>query len=217
MSNLLASCLRSIDEALFFPLRRRELLRRLCPLLPRRGLVLDLGSSAGHLARALSARLPGTCFLGLDTHIQPDPLIPMACARGQALPFPDRTFNRVMLIDVLHHDEHPERILREAARVSKGDILLKEHYWEHALDRQLLRVSDWLGNWPYGIRMPYRFMSLNQLYALFEAAHLRVRSLECLRFAPIDPAKHLLVRLGRDDSSRGQRGPKPNTPPCSSP
>lgn len=67
-------------------------------------------------------------------------------ARGEALPFPDRSADAVLLIEVLHHVPDDRAVLAEAARVLRpggrmlieefefaGSIQLVLHYWAERL------------------------------------------------------------------------------------
>jgi len=45
---------------------------------------------------------------------------------GQAIPFPDNSFDLVYCWEVLHHVEHPDRILAEMARVSSKFVVIFE-------------------------------------------------------------------------------------------
>jgi SAM-dependent methyltransferase len=51
-----------------------------------------------------------------------------AAADAQALPFSDKSFANIVMVDVLHHVEHPVRFFREASRVLKegGRLVLLE-------------------------------------------------------------------------------------------
>jgi len=76
----------------------------------RPGKILEIGGGSGHL-RDYSAD-------AVLTDIQPAPWID-AAADAQALPFADSTFDTIVMVDVLHHIEHPPRFFREAARTLK--------------------------------------------------------------------------------------------------
>lgn len=45
---------------------------------------------------------------------------------GETLPFPDRSFDTVMFVTVLHHIPDPERSLREAKRVAKRVLVYED-------------------------------------------------------------------------------------------
>ncbi|KAA2214488.1 methyltransferase domain-containing protein [Teichococcus oryzae] len=101
----------------------RERLRRFWPRLERRE-ILGLGHAAPYLrlwreeaARILCASLPET-----DTVPWP-PDGPGLCARVEddILPFPDLSFDNVLLVHGLEHTENARRMLREVWRVLKDD------------------------------------------------------------------------------------------------
>jgi SAM-dependent methyltransferase len=47
-----------------------------------------------------------------------------AVVSGEKLPFEDNSFDTVIMFEVLEHVQDPERVLREAKRVSAGNILI---------------------------------------------------------------------------------------------
>ena len=59
----------------------------------------------------------------------------MSTYNGRELPFADETFDLVTIVDVLHHAEDPEAVVREALRVLRpdGHVVIKDH----------LRTSLW--------------------------------------------------------------------------
>lgn len=46
---------------------------------------------------------------------------------GERLPFPDSTFDLVMVAGVLHHVENPKKVIKEMFRVSRFGILISDH------------------------------------------------------------------------------------------
>jgi hypothetical protein len=65
-------------------------------------------------------------------------------------------------VDVLHHTENPAILLREAARVSRSFVLLKDHLDESYFDNATLRLMDWVGNRPHGVVLTYNYQSREQ-------------------------------------------------------
>jgi len=65
-------------------------------------------------------------------------------------------------VDVLHHTQDPAILLREAARVSRSFVLLKNHLDENFIDDATLRYMDWAGNRPYGDVLTYNYKSRDQ-------------------------------------------------------
>jgi hypothetical protein len=53
-------------------------------------------------------------------------------------------------VDVLHHTDDVTVLLREAARVGRIFVLLKDHLCENLRDNATLRFMDWMGNRPHG-------------------------------------------------------------------
>ena len=63
------------------------------------------------------------------------------------------------LVDVLHHTENPDVLMQEAKRVSRQDIIIKDHYARTKLDHFILRFMDWIGNKPHGVILAYNYLS----------------------------------------------------------
>ena len=60
-------------------------------------------------------------------------------AVGSVLPFPDRTFDTVLLFEVIEHIVNPETVLKEAFRVARRNVLITV---PNAGDMELLRNND---------------------------------------------------------------------------
>jgi len=127
---------------------------------PEGASALDVGTGNGTLYAALARRY--RC-IGADTsaHLLARHCAPGRVARadGQALPFPDRSFDLVVESCVLHHVADPRRLVSEMARVARTAVALIEPNMLnplslafHALvpeERGALRMSrrrlcDWL-------------------------------------------------------------------------
>jgi len=94
-----------------------------------KGLVLDLGCGDGLFLKMLKNK--GIRGIGVDVS---EVAIEKAKIKGldvkkfdfatNKLPFPDNSFETVVLLDVLEHLYQPERVLKEAYRVSKKNLLI---------------------------------------------------------------------------------------------
>ena len=151
------SVLGRVHEKSVFP-RRLNRLAELCSgLLPERARVLDIGCGDGQLAQRLSRFRPDVTIRGIDVLVRDKVHIPVEKFDGKLIPYPNGSFDVAMLIDVLHHTEDPLILLREAARVSKGHIVIKDHTRDGLLAGLRLRFMDYVGNARYGVNLPFNY------------------------------------------------------------
>jgi SAM-dependent methyltransferase len=129
----------------------------LAPWLPEHGTVVDVGSGDGALAAQLLARRPDVRIEGYDVLVRANLPIPVHHFDGRHLPLPDASADAVVLVDVLHHCDDPEAMLREALRVARRVVIVKDHRLGHPAARTLLRVMDWISNRPHGVVLPYNY------------------------------------------------------------
>lgn len=84
-----------------------------------------------------------------------------------------RSFDIVLFVDVLHHTDAPLDLLREASRVARRGILIKDHLAEGLFARATLRLMDWVGNAPHGIRLPYNYWTRQEWLDACHALRLK--------------------------------------------
>lgn len=195
MRKTLLIFIRLFNNKIGFPLRRLYLCRRLLPLLPATGKILDLGCSDGRLASGLQKKNPGLHFCGADKVIQKNSFIPVTALSGLPYPYTDGEFDGLILIDVLHHEENPSQLLAEAARISPNFILVKDHYYTGKLSYFLLKISDYWGNKAYSIPLPYTFLRPEQWIELFNKQGLTVKHFSKFRYNIFDPCRHNIFVL----------------------
>ncbi|OLV18078.1 hypothetical protein BOO71_0007291 [Deinococcus marmoris] len=124
----------------------------------------DVPPHAGALGQRLVAH-PIAARLGRESGV------PRVLYDGSTLPFPDCSFDAVLLAFVLHHCPHPVAVLREAARVSRRVLVLEDGNGEFPPNR-LDRVTDALINLEFG--HPHGERSRLEWLGMFAACGLGV-------------------------------------------
>jgi SAM-dependent methyltransferase len=123
---------------------------------------LDVGCGDFSMARTIQSLSPQSRWHGLDVY-------PLDDARksdpawatyrsfdGTHMPFEDASFDVILICDALHHASADQRraLAREAARVSRGLVIIKDHFEYGLVSRQMLRLMDVVGNRGYGVPIP---------------------------------------------------------------
>lgn len=120
------------------------------------GPLCDVGCGEGFVLRDLSDHgyLQGISAVGLDIDSEAlqfasnrMPAVTFQKASAYQLPFHDKQFKCVMMLEVLEHLEYPEKALREAVRT--GDYLILSVPWEPFFRiANFIRGKNWrrLGN-----------------------------------------------------------------------
>lgn len=152
---------------LVFSRRVRVLAEHLAAQLPHGARVLDVGCGDGQIDAAILKQRPDLSVEGVDVLVRPETHIPVTAFDGQSLPFPDASFDIVQFVDVLHHTDDPMVLLREAKRVAKQGIVLKDHGKDGFLAGPTLRFMDWVGNAHHGVRLPYNYWPVARWRAAF--------------------------------------------------
>jgi SAM-dependent methyltransferase len=157
--------------------RVRVLAGHIAPLLDPSASVLDVGAGDGALARTLLDLRPDVTIRGVDVLARPTTEIEVTLFDGHTLPFPDASFDDVLLVDVLHHADDPVALLGECARVARSAVVLKDHDRDGFLASRTLRFMDWVGNARYGVRLPYNYLSWRRWQSAFASVGLELDSL----------------------------------------
>jgi ubiquinone/menaquinone biosynthesis C-methylase UbiE len=184
--------------------RSRRMLDQVAAWLPAEGPVLDIGSGTGHFSARL-ARERGLEVVTADVsdiHVVGPP--PVSITDG-VLPFEEGTFSAALLLFMLAYPTEPVRVLAEAARVTRGPIIVLQTLHSGRVGYAWLRVREFLwtivafhvsralGYVPPDAKFTMntrRFYTARQFQRDVTAAGLQVRS---RRDRPVLPGRALFV------------------------
>jgi len=168
------SPLERIHEGYVSGRRARKLSDHLAKLLPQNSQVLDVGCGDGSLARLILKKRPDLSIKGIDVLIRSQTQIHVSPFDGETFPFENASFDVVMFVDVLHHTGDPMVLLREAVRVSRGFLVIKDHTADGLLARPTLRFMDRVCNARHGVALPFNYWTRQRWLEAFQAMGLTI-------------------------------------------
>ncbi len=145
--------------------RIQTLARCITPHLREGDRVLDVGCGSGLLGRAIldAATCPPRIRIhGVEQRPRGHEPIDVQAYDGLTIPYGEKTYDVVILADVLHHADEPDRLMIECIRVSKRLLIIKDHQVKGLFARQRLVLLDWVANAPFGVPCLYRFWTAAQ-------------------------------------------------------
>jgi ubiquinone/menaquinone biosynthesis C-methylase UbiE len=140
---------------------------------PVDGIVLDAGGGTGRISQALIGKATQLIVLDLSFGMlqkasQKDGLKPV-CSHTESLPFPDGTFDAVVMVDALHHVCDQSETVLELLRVVKaGGRIVIEEPDIRTFAVKLVALAEKLA------LMRSRFLSPDQIAALFPSESVNV-------------------------------------------
>lgn len=151
-----------------------RLAAHLSEMLPGDATVLDVGCGDGMLDALIEKARPDVSITGVDVLLRPNARIPVTQFDGNSIPFEADSFDVVMFIDVLHHTVDPFVLMREASRVARQFVVIKDHTMDGVLSYTTLRFMDWFGNKPHGVALPYNYWRERQWRSAFGELQMEV-------------------------------------------
>lgn len=136
------------------------------------GSLLDAGCAGGAYAKYFSER--GAFVTGVDNHDcflehaskHMSPTCNFACANIQRLPFPDKSFDYSLCLDVLEHVNDDRVALTELIRVTRKKVFIAVPQEDNKLQNYGLTLA------PYRDNTHLRYYTLGKLEALFRSVNV---------------------------------------------
>lgn len=124
--------------------RSRVVVGRIDSYLKPTDKIIDIGSGSGDVAFLLKNKGVDITPVDVDDFHGPR-LIKTIIYDGKRLPYPDKSFDKALLLMVLHHTPDPELVFSEAARVAKEIVLIETSYTSQ-LSKFFTVITDAMGN-----------------------------------------------------------------------
>jgi len=124
--------------------RSNIVLGRVKPYLKNTDKILDIGSGTGDVALVLQQN--GFDIVPVDvSDFHGVRVIPTKIYDGKRLPFKDKSFDKALLLMVLHHTSDPMGVLKEASRVA-GELIVIETSYTNLFSKCMTVILDTLAN-----------------------------------------------------------------------
>lgn len=142
--------------------------------LPASGRLLDVGGGTGRVASAIrdlvDEILVADVSFGMLKQAPPLMLKPV-CGYSESLPFADNSFERVIMVDALHHVSDQVHTTREMFRVLKpGGVLVIEEPDIRTFGVKLIAVAEKL------LLMRSHFLAPDEIMDLFENGEKNIKT-----------------------------------------
>jgi ubiquinone/menaquinone biosynthesis C-methylase UbiE len=135
--------------------------------------VLDVGCGDGSVARHLIEANPSLEIIGIDTLVRDSAAITVKKFDGMEIPYASDSFDYCLFVDVLHHASDSFLLLKEAVRVARRGIVIKDHTSQGLFARQVLKFMDDTHNRRYGVSLPYNYWTFEEWNAAIQRLGLR--------------------------------------------
>ena len=138
-----------------------------------KGSVLDVGSGRCYIAKEIQRKnnFRVTC-LDVKNLSQTDSDV--VVYDGKNFPFKGNEFDTALVAYVFHHCEDPIKVLKEAIRVCKGNIVI----FEDTKPSPFTNSMDFLANKIRGVETPFKFRTEKEWMDIFKKLNLKITAVK---------------------------------------
>ncbi len=136
------------------------------------GSVLDLGAGRCLIGKEIEKNTSSK-VTSVDVMDLNETNLKLTLYDGKTLPFKDNSFDTVLIAYVLHHCDDPESVLKEAARVCRGNIILFEDIDVDVIEKTADFIANKIIN-SKDISTPFNFKSREEWFKIFKNLKLKV-------------------------------------------
>ena len=155
--------------------------------------ILDLGCGSGIVAKTFQDFFQ-VKIIGVD--VKDNRVVPVdfKVIDGKNLPFPENSFDIVLINYVLHHSKDQISLLKESKRVCKNKIIIYEDLPEGVISKLLCKIHGISFNKFFKIENPAFFKTSEEWHTTFENLGLKTifeKNVSCI----LNPVKKKLFVL----------------------
>ncbi len=137
------------------------------------GKVIDIGSGRGYIAKYLQIKNK-TKVVCLDVKDLSQTGAKVVVYDGKKMPFNDNEFDTALVAYVLHHCEDQLKVLKEAVRVTKGNIII----FEDTRPSHFTNAMDFMSNKLRGVETPFKFRTEKEWMSIFKKLNLKIAAVK---------------------------------------
>lgn len=135
--------------------------------------VLDIGLGNGYVAKQVKDHYK-VYMEGVDIVDYNETDIKNTIYDGLNLPFKDKSFDCILILQTLHHCTDQIRVLKEAKRVSRRSIIIMEDVYYNFFEKMMTFLHDYISNKRKGIDCPYYFHNKDEWKSIFKKLGLEI-------------------------------------------
>jgi len=165
--------IRLFFDIVTFLLYKKPLAKKIAFLCKDNSTILDFGCDNGSVSKMIMDFNPSLKIVGVDIQGNRPSQIPRRLYQGRKVPYPDKTFDIVLSLDVLHHTKNIPYFVKEMKRLSKRYLIIKDHAVYGPVSRWLVCFSDYMFNMPYRIKCAFNYPTMGEWGGLFHKLKLK--------------------------------------------